>query len=89
MLAVFGSLDGTILALSFLAPTHLAAGIQDPRENCSPLPVTVLGQSISVINRLPTIFNRCRRANCGGPDPAERENLAFLVEFYVSLLESL
>lgn len=53
------------------------------------LPVTAVGQSISVINHFPTIFNRCRRANCGSPAPAERENLAFLVEFYFSLLESL
>lgn len=37
---------------------------------------------------LVTIFTRCRRANCGSPAPAERESLAFLVEFYFSLLES-
>lgn len=53
MLALFGSLDGTSLALSFLAQRHLRAGTQElPGENCSLLPVKVLGQSISVINHL-------------------------------------
>lgn len=47
MLALFGSLDGTSLALSFLPQRHLTAGTQElPGENCSLLPVTVLGQSI-------------------------------------------
>lgn len=59
------------------------------REKIVLAAVTAVGQSISVINHLPTIFNRYRRANCRSPAPAERENLAFVLEFYFSRLESL
>lgn len=86
MPAPFGSLDGTILALFSLAQRHFTAGTQELREKIVLAAVTAVGQSISVINHLPTIFNRCRRANCGSPAPAERENLAFWVEFYFSVL---